>query len=35
MEVAEKGWTTTDVNRLFRIPERIKSHKTIPALGCI
>lgn len=29
MVVTEKGWTTTDVDRLFRIPERIKSRKTL------
>lgn len=29
MEVVGKGWTTTDVDRLFRIPDRIKSRKTL------
>lgn len=29
MEVAEKGWTTTNIDRLFKIPERIKSRKTL------
>jgi len=29
MEVVDKKWTTTDVDRLFRIPERIKSRKTL------
>lgn len=29
MEVADKGWTTSDVDRLFRIPERVKSRKTL------
>src|SRR5689334_18493784 len=29
MEVTDKGWTTTDIDRLFRIPERIKSRKTL------
>jgi chromosome partitioning protein len=29
MEVVEKGWTTTDIDKLFRIPERIKSRKSL------
>lgn len=29
MGVTDKGWTTTDIDRLFRIPERIKSRKTL------
>ncbi len=29
MEFTDKGWTTTDIGRLFRIPERIKSQKTL------
>lgn len=29
MEIIEKGWTTTDVDRLFRISDRIKSPKTL------
>jgi chromosome partitioning protein len=29
MELGDKGWTTTDVEKLFRIPDRIKSRKTL------
>jgi chromosome partitioning protein len=29
METIERNWTTTDVDRLFRISERIKSRKTL------
>jgi len=29
MTVIEKGWTTSDVDKLFRIPERVKSRKTL------
>lgn len=29
MSLIEKKWTTTEVERLFRIPERIKSRKTL------
>lgn len=29
METSSRRWTTTDVDRLFRIPERIKSRKTL------
>jgi chromosome partitioning protein len=29
MDITDKGWTTTDVDRLFRISERIKSKKTL------
>lgn len=29
MEIIDKGWTTSDVDKLFRIPERVKSRKTL------
>lgn len=29
MKTVENGWTTTDVEKLFKIPERVKSKKTL------
>jgi chromosome partitioning protein len=29
MEVMEKGWTTSDVDKLFKISDRVKSPKTL------
>jgi chromosome partitioning protein len=29
MEIIERGWTTTDIERLYRIQDRVKSKKTL------